>query len=118
MPNRSVVPCFPGAFGTFPPYDLAFALAWADHAPGLGGWTVQLDTCEDGAEYLLVDPPLVYGNGFYIGLDGAETVIWWHAGERRVANLREAMLLICPLGPEALAAVETRAAASLSTLCP
>jgi hypothetical protein len=101
--------------GTFSAAELEFALAWAVFAPGLGGWTVQADISEDGAKSLLVDPPLVYGDGFQLWLDGPETVISWSAEERRVATLREAMLLICPLSPEALAAVEALTAASEST---
>jgi hypothetical protein len=100
----------------FSPAEVAFALAWAAYAPGLGGWSVEADFGEAGAELLLVDPPLVYGDGFRISRDGHEVVISWAADERRVSTLREAMLLICPLSPDALAAVEALIATSEPTL--
>ncbi|GAC1337549.1 MAG: hypothetical protein NVSMB18_02630 [Acetobacteraceae bacterium] len=89
---------------------MSFALAWEIYAPGLGGWTVQVDEDDDGTEYLLVDPPLVYGDGFSVRPDGGDAVIRWTDGMRRVPDLRSAMLLICPLSPDALAAVELLAA--------
>ena len=97
--------------GRFEASDLAFALAWEVYAPGLGGWTVLVDTDDNGEEILLVDPPLVFGDGFIVRPDGAETVITCPVGMYRAANLREAMLLICPLAPDALAAVEKLAGA-------
>ena len=95
----------------FAPEDIAFALAWEVYAPGLGGWTVQIDEDESGSEYLLVDPPLVFGDGFTVRPDPAGATITWHDGTARAANLREAMLKICPLCPDALAAVELLAVA-------
>jgi hypothetical protein len=95
----------------FSPAELAFAFAWAVYAPGLLGWTVRADLAEDGTDSFLVDPPLVYGGGFEIRREGRDTVISWSVGERRVTSLRDAMLLICPLSPEALTAVEALAAA-------
>lgn len=86
--------------------DVAFALAWEIHAPGLGGWTVMIDEDEDGSEYLVVDPPLVYGAGFMVRPLGAAAEISWEQGTLLVDNVREAMLRICPLSPDALAAVE------------
>ena len=90
----------------FAPADVAFALAWEVHAPGLGGWSVMIDEEDDGSEYLLVDPPLVYGAGFMVRPFGAAAEITWDQGTLVVPNLREAMLRICPLSPDALAAVE------------
>jgi hypothetical protein len=95
----------------FTPEDVAFALAWEVHAPGLGGWTVQMDADDDGSEFLLVDPPLVYGDGFTVRRTVAGATITWKDGDVQARSVREAMLRICPLGPEALAEVELLAAA-------
>ncbi|HYZ62639.1 MAG TPA: hypothetical protein VE650_09300 [Acetobacteraceae bacterium] len=95
----------------FAPDDLAFARAWEVHAPGLGGWTVQMERDDEWGDSLLVDPPLVYGDGFVVRPEEGGTTVTWAMGARRVASLREAMLLICPLSPDALAAVELLAAA-------
>src|SRR3954470_7363902 len=97
--------------GIFSPAEVAFALAWALYAPGLGGWSVEVDNSEAGITLLLVDPPLVCGDGFQVQIDGNDITISWSGGERRVATLREAMLLICPLRPAALAAVDALAMA-------
>ena len=102
--------------GRFEASDLAFALAWEVYAPGLGGWTVLVDSDESGEEFLLVDPPLVFGDGFMIRPEGAETVITCPIGTYRAATLREAMLLICPLAPDALDAVEKLAAAPVPVI--
>ncbi len=96
--------------------DIAFALAWEIYAPGLGGWTVHIDLDEGGDEFMLVDPPLVYGDGFVVRLDGNGAVITSPDGLHRAANLREAMLLICPLSPDALQAVEKLALAPAPSL--
>lgn len=98
------------AIQSFSQQDIAFALAWEVHAPGLGGWTVQSDTDEDGTDMLLVDPPLVYGDGFLVRPDGSGVVITSPLGTHRAATLRDALLLICPLGREALESVELLAA--------
>ena len=54
---------------------LAFALAWEVYAPGLGGWTVLVDNDDNGDEFLPVDPPLVYGDGYVVRPEGPEVVI-------------------------------------------
>jgi hypothetical protein len=95
----------------FAPEDVAFALAWEVYAPGLGGWTVQMDEDEDGTEFLLVDPPLVYGDGFTVRREGAGASITWAEGAAKAESVRAAMLTICPLSPDALVAVEHLAAA-------
>ena len=97
--------------GQFAAFDLAFALAWEIYAPGLGGWTVLIDTDDNDVEFLQVDPPLVYGDGYTVRLEGSEVVISCAIGTFRAASLREAMLLICPLSPDALSAVEKLAGA-------
>lgn len=89
--------------------EIAFALAWQHHAPGLGGWSVCVDAGPDGAQEVLVDPPLVFGDGFRVMPDAQGATITWTDGFRRVASLREAMLLICPLSAEALAMIEQQA---------
>ena len=106
----------PGSFphavpGRFSSDEIAFALAWEVHAPGLTGWSVVIDTDEDGSDIILVDPPLAFDRGFIVRRVGAETVVTWAAGTLRAADLCEAMLLICPLPPDRLAAVELLAAA-------
>ncbi len=102
---------------SFSDQDVAFALAWEVHAPGLGGWTVQSDTDDHGTDLLLVDPPLVYGDGFVLRPDAlAGVVITSALGTHRAASVREALLLICPLGCDALDAVERLAAAPVPAL--
>jgi hypothetical protein len=90
--------------------DIAFALAWEVHAPGLGGWTVQIDTDEDGTDMLFIDPPLVYGDGFVVRSDAGGVMVTSPLGIHRAATVRDALLLICPLGHEALDAAERLAA--------
>lgn len=97
---------------------MAFALAWEVHAPGLGGWTVMHDTDEDGGGLLLVDPPLVYGDGFVVRQAGDHVEVTSPLGRHRAATLRHALLLICPLGREALEAVERLAALPEPALGP
>ncbi len=82
--------------------DIAFALAWEVYAPGLGGWTVQRDVEEDGTDLVFVDPPLVYGDGFAIRPERDGVRIVSPLGMHRAATLRDALLLICPLGAQAL----------------
>ncbi len=98
-----------GAIG-FTAQEFAFALAWELYAPGLGGWTVQRDAEEDGETFMLVDPPLVYGDGFVLRKDAKGVSISSPLGAHRAANLREALLLVCPLGREALDAADRMAA--------
>lgn len=105
MPS-SAQPSLSDAAPCFSARDVAFALAWGVHAPGLGGWTVQSDQEDDGSELLLVDPPLVYGDGFVLRPDSNGVSISSALGKHWAASVREALLLICPLGPEALAAAE------------
>ena len=87
-------------FDRFAPEDVAFALAWEVYAPGLGGWTVQMDEDDDGAEFLLVDPPLVYGDGFTVRRAPAGAIVTWRQGTVQAPSVREAMLKICPLPAE------------------
>ena len=91
--------------------ELAFALAWEVYAPGLGGWTVTPDEGDDGAIVLLVDPPLVCGDGFELRPDADGVLITSSLGQHRAPTLRDALLLICPLSPAALGGAERLAAA-------
>ncbi len=109
MPTLFRPPSQAGA-ASFSAQEFAFALAWELYAPGLGGWTVQRDTEDDGDQIILVDPPLVYGDGFALRKDADEVRITSPLGVHRAASLRDALLLICPLGGEALAAADQMAA--------
>ena len=95
----------------FDPADLAFARAWEVYATGLGGWTVLVDTDENGVQELYVDPPLVYGDGFRIRREGSEVVVHWPSGSIRTSSVRKALLALCELPPDALMAVERLTAA-------
>lgn len=99
----------PGGAVGFSAQEFAFALAWEVYAPGLGGWTVERDTEEDGEQAILVDPPLVYGDGFTLRKDAEGIHISSSLGVHRASNLREALLLICPLHREALEAADRMA---------
>ncbi len=90
--------------------EFAFAMAWEMYAPGLGGWTVHREMEDDGAEFILVDPPLVYGDGFTVHREAGEVVVSWFGGVLRTPTLREALLVICPLSPEGLEAADRLAA--------
>jgi hypothetical protein len=94
----------------FSAQEFAFALAWELYAPGLGGWTVQRDTEDEGDQIILVDPPLVYGDGFMLRKDAEGVRITSPIGVHRAATLRDALLLICPLGREALDSADQMAA--------
>ncbi len=93
----------------FTAQEFAFALAWELYAPGLGGWTVQRDTEEDGEQLILVDPPLVYGDGFVVRQSADGVSITSPLGVHRAATLRDALLLICPLCEDALNAADRMA---------
>lgn len=94
----------------FSAQEFAFALAWELYAPGLGGWTVQRDTEDEGEPIMLVDPPLVYGDGFVLHKEADGVRITSPLGVHRAATLRDALLLICPLGREALDSADQMAA--------
>lgn len=100
----------------FTAQEFAFALAWEIYAPGLGGWTVQRDSEEDGGDLILVDPPLVYGDGFVVQKNGEGVSITSALGLHRAASLRDGLLLICPLGREALDAADRMAALPIEDL--
>lgn len=90
--------------------EFCFARNWELYAPGLGGWTVIRDLEDDGAELVLVYPPLSYEEGFTIHRETGTVVITWCGGVVRVGTLREALLRICPLSPEHLRSADAMAA--------
>ncbi len=65
---------------------------------------------------LLVDPPLVYGDGFTLRSGPRGVVITSPLGTHCAPTLRDALMLICPLGHEQLQAVEQLAGAPEITL--
>ncbi len=90
--------------------ELAFAMAWEMYAPGLAGWTLHREAEDDGSDIILVDPPLVYGDGFTLHREAGGVVIAWSRGRLRAATLRDALLVVCPLAPDALEAADRLAA--------
>ena len=93
----------------FPLEDLQFALAWSQVAPGIGGWKLTVSEMTTG-EIVEVTPPGAEFPVFYVlprpnGVEIIrERVIEVGGGQVPVAllpTLRDAVLLLCPLGPEA-----------------
>lgn len=109
MPTLSRSAAVPA--GRFSDGDFAFAMAWEVFAPGLGGWTVTRDVDEDETEMMMVDPPLVYGDGFVLRPMANGVQISSPLGVHVTPSLPAALLLICPLPTDALAEVERLAAA-------
>lgn len=105
MPS-SAEPVVSDAAPWFSAQDIAFARAWGVYAPGLGGWTVDCDSDDDRVDSLLIDPPLVYGEGFVVRPDSCGISISSALGDYRAQSLRDALLLICPLAPDDLKAAE------------
>jgi len=94
----------------FHPSDIAFVRGWSAAAPGLGGWQVLLDR-DDAPEMVSVLPPGAEAPVFVLTRGSRDVVL-----QRRRANgaveeigsfdgLREAVLALCPLGDEALEAI-------------
>ncbi len=92
----------------FPVEDLLFALEWSRVAPGLGGWQVAVTEINSG-EMVEVTPPgaevpvfCILPRGDHVELirerpievGGGQV----HVG--RLPNLLEAVLKLCPLGPQ------------------
>lgn len=108
----------------FPVEDLRFALAWSRMAPGFGGWQLGVSEMASG-EMVEVIPPGAEFPVFYV-LPRAgcvevirERVIEVGGGQVSVATvptLRDAVLLLCPLGPEAMAQANEAAARDIFTL--
>jgi hypothetical protein len=94
----------------FHPSDAAFARAWGQFAPGIGGWTVLLDN-EAEPTRVLVSPPGGVEPVFFVRRDTRDVVLerkqplgegddMFELG--RFDGLREAMLALCPLSDDAL----------------
>ncbi len=100
---------------TFPVEDLKFAMAWSRVAPGIGGWQLAVSEMTSG-EIVEVTPPGAEFPVFYIlqRLNGVEIirerVIEVGGGQVSVAivpTLRDAVLLLCPIGFENVAQIES-----------
>ena len=104
-------PCTSGAFSVS---DLCFALAWSRVAPGFGGWQIAFTQISSG-EMIDVIPPGAEFPVFHIlpraghveliqercaDVGGGQVLV------ARCPALRDALLLLCPLDPECLVAVE------------
>jgi hypothetical protein len=91
----------------FHPSDVAFAVAWSEAAPGIGGWRVVLDK-PVGAERVSVIPPASDTAVFCITRNGVDVVLerTFPDGERkevgRFKQLREALVALCPLDGDAV----------------
>jgi hypothetical protein len=94
--------------------DLCFALAWSRVAPGYGGWRIALMQISSG-EMIDVIPPGAEFPAFHIlPRAGHVELIQEHSAEvgggqdliARCPVLRDALLLLCPLDPECLAAAD------------
>jgi hypothetical protein len=93
----------------FPVEDIQWAEAWAGVAPGWGDWAVRLRIADDGAEAMCIAPPGSIVERFVVWAPtgwGRQAVISWKEEREnggavreigRTANLRDALLLLCPL---------------------
>jgi len=111
----------------FPVEDLHWAHAWAGEAPGWGNWAVRLRIADDGAEAICVAPPGSIVERFVVwapAVWGRQAVISWKEEREnggavfeigRAANLRDALLFLCPLSRWQMAGLE-RALASRPAL--
>lgn len=93
----------------FPVDALAFALAWADAAPG--GWSMAVDAADDGSEAVWICPPGCDDPVFGIALEdgAAETTRICRGGNMEEhgshATLADAVLALCPLSDAQMAEV-------------
>jgi hypothetical protein len=91
----------------FHPSDIGFAVNWGGVAPGWGGWKVMVDKEED-PEVVAIAPPGLEDPIFFLHRDVNEVVLAHEppgadrAEVARFANLREALLNLCPVSDEAL----------------
>jgi hypothetical protein len=103
-------PTAPGSGpAVFPVEDIHWAQAWAGVAPGWGDWAVRLRVSNDGGEAICVAPPGSTVERFVIwapAVWGRQAVISWKEEPEnggvmseigRAANLRDALLFLCPL---------------------
>ena len=94
----------------FPVEDLQFAMAWSRVAPGFGGWTLAVSEMTTG-ELVEVTPPGAEFPVFYVlpRPEGTEIIRervievgGGQVSEAMVPSLRDAVLLLCPLGSEGM----------------
>jgi len=94
--------------------DVLYALEWAALAPGIGGWTVLLDSHEITRLVSVIPPGLAYPAFTMTRADGAVSLSHVRPSAAphpsrevaRLASLREAVLLLCPLSDEDIATVD------------
>ena len=102
----------------FPLADLRFALAWSAAAPGFGGWRAEVVQISSGEMVDVIPPGADFPIFCVLPRTGYVEVIWEHAadaggGQATVARpdtLRDALLLLCPLGAECLAEIDRKQA--------
>ena len=93
----------------FPVDDLAFALDWADAAPG--GWSMAVDAADDGSEAAWICPPGCDEPVFGVAMeDGAAETTWIRRNGNMEAHsshttLADAVLALCPLSDAQMAEV-------------
>ena len=98
----------------FPIADLRFALAWSAAAPGLGGWRIEVVQISSGEMVDVIPPGADFPVFCVLPRIGHVELIWEHAadagGEQAMvaqpSTLRDALLLLCPLGAECLAEID------------
>lgn len=102
----------------FPIADLRFALAWSAAAPGFGGWRVEVVQISSGEMVDVVPPGSQFPVFWVVPRIGHVEVVWEQSAEAgggqvtvaRPSTLRDALLLLCPLGAECLADIDRRLA--------
>jgi hypothetical protein len=112
-------PTAPGSGpAVFPVEDIHWAQAWAGVAPGWGDWAVRLRISDDGAEALCVAPPGSIVERFVVWAPEVwrrrAVISWREEAENggamreigRAANLRDALLFLCPLSRWQIAGLE------------
>jgi hypothetical protein len=98
----------------FPIADLRFALAWSAAAPGFGGWRVEVVQISSGEMLDVIPPGAQFPVFWVVPRVGHVEVVWEHSAEAgggqvtvaRPSTLRDALLLLCPLGAECLADID------------
>jgi hypothetical protein len=102
------------AGGAFAVSDLCFALAWSRVAPGFGGWQIAFMQISTGEMIDVVPPGAEFPVFHILPRAGHVELIQERSAEAgggqvlvaRCPALRDALLLLCPLGPEGLAAAD------------
>ena len=102
------------ASGAFCVSDLCFALAWSRVAPGFGGWRIAFMQISTGEMIDVVPPGAEFPVFHILPRAGHVELMQEHSAEvgggevlvARCPTLRDALLLLCPLDPECLAAAD------------